>query len=182
MKIENKIIVRRLIAGILLILMSIYCIYESNQLNRVGSTNLSTSAGAGYVIGAYSFIVGVIFIATCKTRPVEWFEYTIVGIGVILLIAVTVSAPQKYFVDLKFFSLGLIIFMALGLPFKNGFNGMPFTSKIENDDSENAKDINSSKRYISDDSAKLRELKQLLDDGIITQAEFDAKKKQILGI
>lgn len=28
----------------------------------------------------------------------------------------------------------------------------------------------------------LRELKRLLDDGVITQADFDAKKKQILGI
>lgn len=31
-------------------------------------------------------------------------------------------------------------------------------------------------------SADLRELKQLADDGIITQAEFEAKKRQILGI
>ena len=31
-------------------------------------------------------------------------------------------------------------------------------------------------------SQDLRELKSLLDDGIITQAEFDAKKKQILGL
>ncbi|ETY74626.1 DUF4428 domain-containing protein [Lactiplantibacillus fabifermentans] len=32
------------------------------------------------------------------------------------------------------------------------------------------------------DTADLHELKALLDDGIITQAEFDAKKKQILGL
>ena len=29
---------------------------------------------------------------------------------------------------------------------------------------------------------KIRELKDLLDDGILTQDEFDAKKKQLLGI
>ena len=29
---------------------------------------------------------------------------------------------------------------------------------------------------------ELRKYKQLLDDGIITQAEFDAKKKQLLGL
>ena len=29
---------------------------------------------------------------------------------------------------------------------------------------------------------ELRALKSLLDDGIITQAEFDAKKRQILGL
>lgn len=34
----------------------------------------------------------------------------------------------------------------------------------------------------SNDLLQLRELKQLLDDGIITEEEFTAKKKQILGI
>lgn len=34
----------------------------------------------------------------------------------------------------------------------------------------------------SDNAEKLRQLKSLLDDGILTQEEFDAKKKQILGI
>lgn len=32
------------------------------------------------------------------------------------------------------------------------------------------------------DAQQLRELKSLLDDGIITKAEFDAKKKKLLGI
>ena len=34
----------------------------------------------------------------------------------------------------------------------------------------------------SDPADQIRKLKGLLDDGIITQAEFDAKKKQLLGI
>lgn len=33
-----------------------------------------------------------------------------------------------------------------------------------------------------DDVAQIRKFKSLLDDGILTQAEFDAKKKKILGI
>lgn len=32
------------------------------------------------------------------------------------------------------------------------------------------------------DTSALRDLKQLLDDGIITQAEFDQKKAQLLGL
>ncbi len=35
---------------------------------------------------------------------------------------------------------------------------------------------------ISSDLSELRELKSLLDDGIITQEEFDAKKKELLGL
>ncbi len=34
----------------------------------------------------------------------------------------------------------------------------------------------------SNDLSQLRELKQLLDDGVITEEEFTAKKKQILEI
>lgn len=34
----------------------------------------------------------------------------------------------------------------------------------------------------TDAADQIRKLKSLLDDGILTQAEFDAKKKQILGI
>ena len=34
----------------------------------------------------------------------------------------------------------------------------------------------------ADPADQIRKLKSLLDDGILTQAEFDAKKKQILGI
>ena len=33
---------------------------------------------------------------------------------------------------------------------------------------------------ISDNYAKLKELKELLDNGILTQEEFDAEKKKIL--
>jgi hypothetical protein len=35
---------------------------------------------------------------------------------------------------------------------------------------------------VSDTAVQLNELKQLLDQGILTQEEFDAKKKQILGL
>ena len=34
----------------------------------------------------------------------------------------------------------------------------------------------------SDLESQLRALKSLLDDGILTQEEFDAKKKQVLGL
>lgn len=34
----------------------------------------------------------------------------------------------------------------------------------------------------SDIAAQLRKYKQLLDEGVITQQEFEAKKKQVLGL
>ncbi|AVK98993.1 SHOCT domain-containing protein [Lysinibacillus sphaericus] len=38
------------------------------------------------------------------------------------------------------------------------------------------------KKDMFDVADEIRELKDLLDDGILTQEEFDAKKKQLLGI
>ena len=35
---------------------------------------------------------------------------------------------------------------------------------------------------VNDPIEEIRKYKSLLDDGIITQEEFDAKKKQLLGI
>ncbi|WP_081460877.1 SHOCT domain-containing protein [Fructobacillus fructosus] len=41
---------------------------------------------------------------------------------------------------------------------------------------------NNSSSSKSNNLSDLRELKSLLDEGIITQEEFDLKKKEILGI
>ena len=40
----------------------------------------------------------------------------------------------------------------------------------------------SSKTNDADTSARIKELKQLFDEGLITEEEFTAKKKQILGL
>lgn len=69
-----------------------------------------------------------------------------------------------------------------------------WTSKLARSDFENGISIlsnivaknNSTAKYentvVNSGSLEIRELKSLLDDGIITQSEFDMKKKQILGL
>ena len=49
-------------------------------------------------------------------------------------------------------------------------------------ENNNAANTATSAPTISTDTDQLRDLKGLLDDGVITQADFDAKKKQILGL
>ncbi len=44
------------------------------------------------------------------------------------------------------------------------------------------KDNDKSDNHLPDDLGDLRNLKSLLDDGIITQSDFDTKKKQLLGL
>lgn len=49
-------------------------------------------------------------------------------------------------------------------------------------ENNNATNTATSAPTTSTDTDQLRDLKGLLDDGVITQADFDAKKKQILGL
>ena len=48
--------------------------------------------------------------------------------------------------------------------------------------SEDAKSATSGEKKVVSVVEEIRGLKELLDDGILTQEEFDAKKKQLLGI
>jgi hypothetical protein len=54
------------------------------------------------------------------------------------------------------------------------------TTRIEIDKTERSTTVNRTPTQEADIFAELRKLKELLDAGIITQAEFDARKKLIL--
>ncbi|MBR4734039.1 MAG: SHOCT domain-containing protein [Lachnospiraceae bacterium] len=59
----------------------------------------------------------------------------------------------------------------------------PFTKKKEDEEPSHTADAPISAPADGVDvAAELRKYKALLDDGIITQEEFDAKKKQLLGL
>ncbi|MFT8329615.1 MAG: SHOCT domain-containing protein [Oenococcus oeni] len=87
----------------------------------------------------------------------------------------------------------MLILVVLGLPEKkSGFKGMPFVKK-ENEtipehkpEVETKKSTSKSKKNTKtenkNDLNQLVELKKLLDSGVITQEDFDTKKKQILGL
>ena len=59
----------------------------------------------------------------------------------------------------------------------------PFINIIEQSDEQNG-DISSSNvvSRVADPYEELKKLKELLDAGVITQEDFDAKKKMLLGI
>lgn len=62
------------------------------------------------------------------------------------------------------------------------FKLWPDTSNQQNSQDKNNEDSNNSSSSSTDLLDELPKLKKMLDDGILTQDEFDAKKKQILGI
>ena len=63
--------------------------------------------------------------------------------------------------------------------------GRSKTEALQNAKKDTSEDQQSSKKDTStstDTISAIKEYKKLLDDGIITQEEFDAKKKQLLGL
>lgn len=222
---ENKLIVRRLIAGILLVLLAILVMSEALKMANVGSLlgahyrrAITTAASSGMVLSIFAGITGVIYSATCKIRPNKIIEYLIVIVDIIIIFFVSTNQYDSYFKDLTIFQVAFVILMAIGAPYKKGYKDMPFkklndktsnspdTSTVSNssdtNSTSNSPDIstvpNSSNTNSTSNSAdtstasnssdvilikkRLNELKELLDDGTITQAEYDAKRKKILGI
>lgn len=200
MKIENKLIVRRLIAGILLLLSSIIELAESVRVAEYGekfdtsnfTSQYTSQAGIGLIAGAIAFIIALVFIVTCKMRPRKWVEISLaIAIAISFLFATIV--PTNYFTDLPIFKWANLFFICLGLPWsKKGFKGMPYVSKAEktmveeNNATEESDTIHREKAVsneprinVPDEIAKY---KKLLDDGTITQDEFEAKKKQLLNL
>ena len=167
---ENKLIVRRLVSGILLILFSIVVFSESAQMLNISSSLgahysqiISTAAGSGFLLALAEGITGIIFTATCKMRPIKVVEF------LIAIVLVRDNQYANYFKDLLIFQFIFLILYLIGAPLKKGYKNMPFRNKNEN-----------SLKFTTE--KKLNELKEMLDDGTITQEEYDAKRKKILGI
>ena len=162
---------RRLVGGILLLVLSLfelllfitYCVEYLNYSQLTDAVFMSKYL----VFMIWSIVLGIIYIATCKRRPVKWQEVTLECITPALTLF-TYSSLIAYLPAYDLFRLVLfflIIFQCLCLPGKNGFKDFPFKSK---DDAHSEKSLD-----------KLTKLKELLDSGAITQEEFDQEKKKI---
>ena len=106
MKIENKLIVRRLIAGIILLLLSIFELIESYHVSAYGqmvnSKDYTSEGGLGLIIGSIAFIVALVFILTSKSRPKKWVEITL-AILVVLGVVFALITNTNSFSDLSLF-------------------------------------------------------------------------------
>jgi len=172
----NKLIVRRLVSGILLILFSIVVFSESAQMLNLASSLgahysqiISAAAGSGILLALAAGISGIIFTATCKIRPIKAVEWLIAIVDIIVIFLVSDNQYASYFKDLLIFQFVFVILLVIGVPYKKGYKDMPFRNKNEK-----------SLKFTTE--KQLNELKEMLDDGTITQEEYDAKRKKILGI
>lgn len=193
---ENKLIVRRLIAGILLILFAFLVMTESFDLYNIGAsfnnnTKLIAASGSGMLLAFAAGVSGVIYAATCKIRPIKGIELTMFIINCSVLGLVKTNQYIGYFKDMGLFELIFLILLALASPYKKGYKDMPF--KKFNDKAPNGSDTSAASKSsdintvpnssdVTLTKKELSELKELLNDGTITQEEYDAKRKKILGI
>lgn len=134
---ENKLIVRRLVAGVLLIVAALWAFYDTNVFGRLlvfyKGTNMEVTVQSeeGLVVmsGILGMIVGIIYVSTSKRRPVKWLEYTITGVAIVFLL-ISQSAVDLIAGGIVSSIRWLVfLFIAVGLPFKNGYKDMPFVSK-----------------------------------------------------
>ncbi|AZA15997.1 SHOCT domain-containing protein [Lactobacillus delbrueckii] len=167
---------RRLVGGILLLVLALfelllfitYCVEYLDYSQLTDAVFMSKYL----VFMIWSIVLGIIYIATCKRRPVKWQEVTLACITPALTLF-TYSSLIAYLPAYNLFRLVLfflIVFQCLGLPGKNGFKDYPY--KDQGHDSQ-------SQGHDSQSIDKLAKLKELLDSGAITQEEFDQEKEKI---
>lgn len=183
MKIENKLIPRRLIAGIILLLLSIFELVESYHVSAYGqminNDVYNSEGGLGMIIGAIAFVVALVFIFTSKSRPKKWVEITL-AIFIVLGIVFNQLITNSTFIDLPFFGWINVIISCFAFPWsRKGYKDMPYISKNEKNEQKLAE---STTQVSPTDADEIGKYKKLLDDGAITQEEFEAKKKQLLNI
>lgn len=165
------IIKRRLVSGILLLVMVLFDLFMTFGYFTAYSVEggvLNALSGTRYLFfGIWAIILGIIYIVTCKRRPVKWQEITLQVVTIVLMLltysSIAVGKPDNaIFLWTEFIH---IVLQVIGAPGKNGFKEYPYVVTVTGNDSQ-AID-------------KLAKLKKLLDSGAITQEEFDQEKKKI---
>lgn len=173
MKGENQTNIRRIIVGAVEILLAFIIYNEANTASNVyaltNSNSGSFAATSGIMVAFACAITGIILIVTAKNNY-RW-AFWLVLIITVLFWLLGIMSSTKYFEDLAIFSWGYLILTGIAL--------IKFGKKKANIQNETEKVATQERQ---DSNQELRKLKKLADDGIITQDEFEAKKKQLLGL
>lgn len=165
----KKLITRRMVSGIINIVLGIFLFsIGAFDITNYGQSILGDSLAN---IGFFGLVQGIIYVSTCKTYPHKWLEI-VLGIYVLLdLIRPLIVSFSNNLSNAGVAGVIVLIVYAIGAPWsKKGYPDMPYVQK------------KSSKNENDQSLEQLTQLKKLLDSGVITKKEFEAKKKQILGL
>lgn len=168
---------RRLVSGILMLILASFELYASVEYYQwaQGNSAIGNDEAAEACLtlfGSYIFyavlglVIGIIFVSTCKKRPVKWGEYTMMVVMLVSLSLIPYMAPNTGTEGQMFGFIAFVqvILYAIGAPTRKGYKNFHFVKKNDNDESA---------------IETLGKLKDLLDSGAITQEEFDKEKKKI---
>lgn len=167
----------RIIFGIISIILGVVVLFQSLAVSAaysLANDSAGSSAGAaGLIIALLMVVNGIIFLVTSKkiSTGIKITGY-ILGIFSLLL---CFSAASN-FSDLYIYAVYIICATVFGNWEKK--------TLVQNDDTStpDKKSVESVTSKKTDTADEIAKYKQLLDDGVITQEEFDAKKKQLLGL
>ncbi|SYW13067.1 hypothetical protein [Oenococcus oeni] len=183
---ENKLIIRRLIAGIGLLILDAYYVYitilgfgylakvnasipETNKYELDTSTFL-ISYFVQVFISLFLLFAGVTYITYCKKHLTKTLNTSIVILGIISMFLFSVYYSSK---DVDGYLL--MAFIILGMSFSSMQNKDKKTIEIKKEKTNKSVENTTNLE-------QMKELKKMLDQKLITKKEFKAKKKQILGL
>lgn len=173
--------VRRVVVGAIQLVLAFIIYDEANTASRLyafaNSDSGSMAASSGIMLAIACAVTGLILIITNKQNK-RWIYWTVSILSAVMFLISLMSA-SKYFGDLPVFAWAYIILSAIALfrfgKQKSVEDSVDATPAQSNNDSD-------AKEATTDHSDELRNLKKLLDENVITQEEFDAKKKQLLNL
>lgn len=160
----------KLVFGIIFIIIAVFLFIQAMTVSAAyalgGSSNGVSSGAGGIVTSLLMIVLGIIFLATQKkiTKGIKITTWVLAAIAILICIG-----GADGFEDLYLYA----IFIFLGTFFSN----RPTKNNVQTSKTSNTKTVTNPSSNTADEIVKL---KKLMDDGVITKEEFEAKKKQLL--
>ena len=173
----NYLTKKRGIPGIVMLILGLYIAYCGINASIIGTKfgveRAVALGGDDIFLGIAGIIPGIVLICTHNKMPHRWIDYSIAIIAAICLIICLTEFPG-FGAGLINWMIFIIILACLiyALPWsRNGYKNYHYPNNI-----------NSSYFSNNNNLEDIKKLKSLLDDGAITQDEYDKKKKQLLNL
>lgn len=163
----------RLVFGIIFIVVAVFALFQSLTVSAAyslaNSEDGTTAGAAGLVFSILMLVIGIIFIAARKnnSRGFKTATYIMCVIGFLLALG-----AMDEFSDMIIYAILLVA----GVFFSNR------TTRIKDSNNNNKPQMPNINSSNNDSTDEILKFKKLLDEGAITQEEFDAKKKELLNL
>lgn len=167
---------KRLIPGIIMLVLGLYIAYCGVEASVIGTKygvgRAVALGGDNIILGLGGIVPGIIFICTSKNMPRKWIDYFAAVFGAICLLIVLTEYPRFGAGPINWIIFVIIsVSLIYALPWsKKGYKNYHYPISDEQP------------HLTANNLEEIKTLKSLLDDGAITQEEYNKKKKQLLNL